>query len=123
MATAAWGQRKSQDEVSRDSDNTNRPAGWPGRHAAEIQAQKKKAKQRETEAGREGRLGTTPDLAETVEKGVLAGLLVDRNIANAAKRQEVAAGIMRRTLSWDCLIGRTVNCDADPHGGKGPVSR
>ncbi|MFM6889893.1 MAG: hypothetical protein ACKPJ9_09490, partial [Dolichospermum sp.] len=48
-------------------------------------------------------LELTPELAAVVED-----LKADGNMAKKARLQKVAAGIMRRTLSWDVLRGRRV---------------
>lgn len=84
------------------------PAGWTERHEKEMRAQRKKARQREEEAAREGRLEMTPELAAAVDKQMSRDLKADGNMANKAKRQETAASIMHRTLSWDRLCGRRV---------------
>ncbi|MFM6390883.1 MAG: hypothetical protein ACKPFH_00080, partial [Dolichospermum sp.] len=96
----------------------HRPAGWTERHEKEINAQRRKAKQREEEAARERHLELTPELAATVDQQILKDLKADGNMAKKARRQKVAAGVMRRTLSWDVLRGRRVwvNGADDTHG-------
>ena len=85
------------------TDNS-RLVGWVAMHYPEMQAQRKKAKRRGAEVAREGRLDIAPDLAETVERHRVACLKVDGNGANTPKREEVAAGIVRRTFVWGTVV-------------------
>ena len=118
VASAAARKRKAEPSSNAAGDDGHRPAGWTERHEKEMNAQRRKAKQREEEAAREGHLELTPELAAAVDQQILKDLKADENMAKKARRQKVAAGIMRRTLSWDVLRGRRVwvNGADDTHG-------
>lgn len=90
------------------AESESEPAGWTEGHEKELRVQRKKAKQREEEAAREGHVDWTSELAEAVDKQILRDLKADGDMANKAKRQESATRIMKRTLSWDVLRGRRV---------------
>lgn len=82
-------------------------AGWSGRHEKERQAQRKKARKREEEAARDGYLTElTQDLAAAVQRQIRVDLKADASLANKARCQELANGIMRRNLPWESLCGR-----------------
>ena len=100
---------KEHTTTQQQEEPDQRPAGWAETHEKEMLAQRKKARRRLVEAAGDGYLTPeelTPELAGALATQLSLDMKADAQLATKARLREVAAGIMRRNLSWEPLRGQ-----------------